>query len=43
MSSDAPPPEGGGRQGVVRRLYDWVLHWAHTPYGMPALVLLTLA
>ena len=28
---------------MVRRLYDWVLHWAHTPYGMPALVLLTFA
>lgn len=22
---------------TVRRLYDWVLHWAHTPYGTPAL------
>ena len=31
------------RPTVVRRLYDWVLHWAHTPYGMPALVLLTFA
>jgi membrane protein YqaA with SNARE-associated domain len=31
------------RATVVRRLYDWVLHWAHTPYGMPALVLLTFA
>ena len=41
MSSDAPPV--AGRQGVVRRLYDWVLHWAHTPYGMPALMLLTFA
>lgn len=24
----------------MRRLYDWVLHWAHTPYGTPALFLL---
>jgi membrane protein YqaA with SNARE-associated domain len=31
------------RPGVVRRLYDWVLHWADTPYGMPALFLLALA
>ncbi len=23
---------------IVRRLYDWVLHWAHTPYGTPALM-----
>lgn len=27
---------------LLRRLYDWVLHWAQTPYGMPALFLLTL-
>jgi membrane protein YqaA with SNARE-associated domain len=24
----------------VRKLYDWVLHWAETPYGAPALFLL---
>lgn len=35
--SDVKPPT------LVRRLYDWVLHWAHTPYGMPALALLTFA
>ncbi len=28
---------------LVRRLYDWVLHWAETPYGMPALFLLAFA
>jgi membrane protein YqaA with SNARE-associated domain len=27
---------------LVRRLYDWVLHWAETPYGGPALFLLAL-
>jgi membrane protein YqaA with SNARE-associated domain len=27
----------------VRRLYDWVLHWAQTPYGAPALFGLALA
>jgi len=27
----------------IRRLYDWVLHWAETPYGLPALFLLALA
>jgi membrane protein YqaA with SNARE-associated domain len=27
----------------VRRLYDWVLHWAETPYGAPALFGLALA
>ena len=31
------------RTGPIRRLYDWVLHWADTPYGMPALALLALA
>ena len=27
----------------IRRLYDWILHWAKTPYGVPALFLLALA
>jgi len=27
----------------LRRLYDWVLHWAETPYGEPALFLIALA
>ncbi len=27
----------------MRRLYDWVLGWAHTPYGAPMLFLLSLA
>jgi len=28
---------------LLRRLYDWVLHWANTPYGIPALFVLTFA
>ncbi len=28
---------------ILRRLYDWVLHWADTPYGIPALFLLAFA
>ena len=32
-----------GRTGPVRRLYDWMLHWADTPHGMTALFLLCLA
>ncbi|HRZ82116.1 MAG TPA: DedA family protein, partial [Candidatus Hydrogenedentes bacterium] len=28
---------------IIRRLYDWVLHWADTPYGMTALVLIAFA
>ncbi len=39
----APPPEPAARRGPVRRLYDWVLHWAETPYGAPALFGLALA
>ena len=28
---------------AIRRLYDWVLSWAETPYGVPALGLLAFA
>ena len=28
---------------IVRRLYDWVLSWARTPYGAPALGILAFA
>ena len=28
---------------IVRRLYDWVLSWADTPYGVPALAVLAFA
>lgn len=27
----------------IKRLYRWVLHWAQTPYGIPALFLLAFA
>jgi membrane protein YqaA with SNARE-associated domain len=27
----------------IRKLYDWVLHWAETPYGLPALFILAFA
>lgn len=41
---DAPAGEAGRpRDNVVRRLYDWVLHWADTPYGVPALFLISFA
>ena len=26
-----------------RRLYDWVLHWSETKYGLPALFILSLS
>ncbi len=28
---------------ILKRLYDWVLHWAETPYGTPALFILAFA
>lgn len=43
---EVPPPPGVPPRGIryqIRRLYDWVLHWAETPYGMPALFLLAFA
>jgi membrane protein YqaA with SNARE-associated domain len=50
-STAAPDPAGAAdpseearrRPGPLRRLYDWVLHWAETPYGAPALFVLALA
>jgi membrane protein YqaA with SNARE-associated domain len=33
----------GRRPNGIRRLYDWVLHWAATPYGLLALVILSFA
>jgi membrane protein YqaA with SNARE-associated domain len=48
-----PPPEAGPLArpggllrtigGLPRRLYDWVLHWAATPYAVAALALLSFA
>ena len=29
--------------GMLKRLYDWVMGWADSPYGTPALFLLALA
>ena len=31
------------RKGLIRRLYDWMLHWADSRYGLPALVVLSFA
>jgi membrane protein YqaA with SNARE-associated domain len=28
---------------ILRKLYDWVLHWAKTPYAIPALFILAFA
>lgn len=44
-AGEAPPglPGPGGPRYHIRRLYDWVLHWADTPYGIPALFLIAFA
>lgn len=33
--------EAPKKPNIVRRLYDWVLRWADTPYGLPALFVLS--
>ncbi len=49
---ETPPPQDDHatsegpkkpKRGIHRRLYDWVLHWAETPYGGPALGVLSFA
>ena len=37
------PSAPGKKKGLHRRLYDWVLHWAETPYGGPALGAMSFA
>jgi membrane protein YqaA with SNARE-associated domain len=41
--STAPTAAVASRWRIHRRLYDWVLHWAHTPHGAVALFLLAFA
>ena len=42
--ADSPPPTLTAKPpGPVKRLYHWVLHWAETPYGTPALFWLSFA
>lgn len=38
--SETPIPVATRRPGLHRRLYNWVLHWAYTPYATPALFVL---
>ncbi len=38
-----PSQPSAQKPNVVRRLYDWVLSWAQTPYGVPALFVLAVA
>ena len=40
MPMTSPAPEAtlpAKKPGMIRRLYAWVLHWAETPYALPAL------
>jgi membrane protein YqaA with SNARE-associated domain len=41
MSTTNTAPASGWR--IHRRLYDWMMHWAHTPHSMAALFLLAFA
>jgi membrane protein YqaA with SNARE-associated domain len=46
QSDTDPGPEETEKQAStnpIRRLYDWVLGWAETPYGVPALFILAFA
>ncbi|GAB4137053.1 MAG: YqaA family protein [Planctomycetota bacterium] len=39
----AAPATSAARRGPLRRLYDWVLHWADTRFAVPALFCLSFA
>lgn len=41
--TDSSPSAPTTRPGLHRRLYNWVIHWADTPYALPALVILSFA
>lgn len=43
ISLEKPPLTWTNPFGWIRWLYDWVLHWAETPYSVPALVGLSFA
>lgn len=41
VSSLPTSPNNLSSNNIIRRLYDWVLAWAETPYGTPALFVLS--
>ena len=41
--SDIGPAAAAPRCGPLRRLYDWVLSWADSPYGMGGLAAISFA
>ncbi len=45
MTAEANTPNAvpAKKKNLLRRLYDWVLHWAETPYGTPALFVMSFA
>ncbi|MDP8222332.1 MAG: hypothetical protein P9L99_03160 [Candidatus Lernaella stagnicola] len=43
MNETTATPSTPAKRGLMKRLYDWVLHWAETPYAVPALFFLALA
>ncbi len=42
-SEPAPASDPPRRPNILRRMYHWVLHWADTPYGTPALAAISFA
>ena len=40
-NSDLVSEEVQKHHGPLKRLYAWMLHWAETPYGLPALALIS--
>ena len=43
MSSESTTVAPAPRPNLLKRLYAWVLHWADTRYGLPALILIAVA
>lgn len=43
MTTQPLPTAPAPKKGPIRRLYDWVLHWADTRYALPALFVLSFA
>ncbi len=43
MQQESSGAAQGPKKSIIRRLYDWVLSWADTPYGTPALFILSFA
>lgn len=42
-TESTPPPAPEGKKGWSRRLYDYCLKWAGTPYALPALCVMSFA